>query len=99
MAEAHLRTGWDVVMPQLETSVDETERFQLTAERAGAEYVEIALSVEPAEQVRRFAVKATYPELTPTLIHAGSALDNIWLDRLDPAQPVLVTAQGLLLYL
>jgi len=30
--------------------------------------------------------------------HAGSALDNVWLDRLDPAQPVLVTAQGLLPY-
>jgi O-methyltransferase involved in polyketide biosynthesis len=30
--------------------------------------------------------------------HAGSALDLGWLDELDPAQPVLVTAQGLLPY-
>ena len=30
--------------------------------------------------------------------HAGSALDKVWLDGLDPAQPVLVTAQGLLPY-
>ena len=30
--------------------------------------------------------------------YAGSALDLGWLDRLDPAEPVLVTAQGLLVY-
>ena len=30
--------------------------------------------------------------------HAGSALDLDWLDQLDPAAPVLVTAQGLLPY-
>lgn len=30
--------------------------------------------------------------------HAGSALDPSWLDDLDPTQPVLVTAQGLLMY-
>ena len=30
--------------------------------------------------------------------HAGSALDNVWLDLLDPARPVMVTAQGLLPY-
>jgi O-methyltransferase involved in polyketide biosynthesis len=30
--------------------------------------------------------------------HAGSALDLRWLDGLDPADPVLVTAQGLLPY-
>jgi len=30
--------------------------------------------------------------------YAGSALDLGWLDQLDPAAPVLVTAQGLLMY-
>jgi O-methyltransferase involved in polyketide biosynthesis len=30
--------------------------------------------------------------------HAGSALELGWLDRLDPAEPVLITAQGLLVY-
>jgi hypothetical protein len=30
--------------------------------------------------------------------HAGSALDLVWLDQLDPGTPVLVTAQGLLVY-
>jgi O-methyltransferase involved in polyketide biosynthesis len=30
--------------------------------------------------------------------HAGSALEMEWLDDLDPATPVLVTAQGLFVY-
>jgi O-methyltransferase involved in polyketide biosynthesis len=30
---------------------------------------------------------------------AGSALDEAWLDEVDPSRPVLVTAQGLLMYL
>jgi leucine carboxyl methyltransferase len=30
--------------------------------------------------------------------HSGSALDRSWLDRLDPADPILVTAQGLFPY-
>ena len=30
--------------------------------------------------------------------HGGSALDLSWLDRLDPADPILVTAQGLFPY-
>ena len=30
--------------------------------------------------------------------HAGSALETEWLDQLDPASPVLVTAQGLFMY-
>ena len=30
--------------------------------------------------------------------HTGSALDLSWLDRLDPADPILVTAQGLFPY-
>jgi hypothetical protein len=36
----------------LETSPDEAERFELAAERAGAEYVEIALSVDPRHRLR-----------------------------------------------
>ena len=30
--------------------------------------------------------------------HRGSALDLDWLDRFDPMDPILVTAQGLLPY-
>ena len=38
------------------------------------------------------------PEVPRQRSHAGSALDLDWLDELDPAEPVLVTAQGLLMY-
>lgn len=73
MADAHLRSGCDVVMPQLVASVDEAERFEFAADRAGAEYVEIALSVEPAEQMRRFAVKAGSSEVNAHIDRAVTA--------------------------
>jgi O-methyltransferase involved in polyketide biosynthesis len=38
------------------------------------------------------------PESSRQRSYAGSALDLGWLDQLDPAAPVLVTAQGLLMY-
>lgn len=73
MADAHLRTGCDVVMPQLETSADEASRFQLAAEGAGAGYVEIALSADPPEQIHRFAVKATYTEVNAHINRVAAA--------------------------
>jgi adenylate kinase family enzyme len=63
MIDAHLRTGCDVVMPQLVTSAEEAEGFLLTAERARAVYIEVALNVDLAEQIDRFSVKATYTEM------------------------------------
>ena len=73
MAVAHLRNGCDVVMPQLVTSVDEAERFESAAKRAGAEYVEIALTVDPAEQIRRFRVKAMCSEVNEHIARAVTA--------------------------
>ncbi|WP_211240705.1 class I SAM-dependent methyltransferase [Hamadaea tsunoensis] len=32
-------------------------------------------------------------------VHAGSALDGSWMDEVDPAHGVIITAQGLLMYL
>ncbi len=63
MADAHLRDGRDVVLPQLVTNLDEVARFETTARLAGAEYVEIALTVGLAEQVRRFRLKANRSEV------------------------------------
>lgn len=73
MADAHLRTGCDVVMPQLVTSLDEADRFESAAERAGAEYVEVALTVEPAEQIRRFRLKATGSDVNAHIKRAVTA--------------------------
>ena len=44
-------------MPQLVTSLDEAQRFEDAAARAGAGCVEIGLIVERREQVRRFRAK------------------------------------------
>jgi hypothetical protein len=86
MAETHLRTESDVVMPQLETSVDEAERFRLAAERAGADYVEIALTVGPAEQLSRFADKATYTEVDAHIDRVVAAEGGQDLHRLIQRQ-------------
>ena len=58
MAETHLASGHDVLMPQLVTSLNAVQCFEDAAARVGANYVEIALIVDPIEQVRRFRAKS-----------------------------------------
>jgi predicted kinase len=53
MAETHLRTGHDVVMPQLATQWSEVEGFEAAAARAGAEYREIVLTIGKQQMVER----------------------------------------------
>jgi predicted kinase len=69
MADTHLRSGHDVVMPQLVTRVDEGERFRATAVRAGAAYIEIALTAGPVEQIRRFRLKSPNSEASAYIEH------------------------------
>ncbi|WP_328645645.1 AAA family ATPase [Amycolatopsis sp. NBC_00348] len=57
MAEAHLRTGHDVVMPQLATRVSDVEAFEAAAARAGGEYREIVLTAEKPIALERFAAR------------------------------------------
>lgn len=59
MAETHLASDHDVVMPQLVTRLDEAQRFEAAASRVGGNYIEIALVVDPLEQVRRFRAKSS----------------------------------------
>lgn len=63
MAETHLASGNDVVMPQLVTSLEEIQRFEAAAARAGGGYREIALLVDPLEQIRRFRAKSNRSHL------------------------------------
>ncbi len=51
------------MLPQLVTNLDEAVRFEATARLAGADYVEIALTVGLTEQVRRFRLKANCSEV------------------------------------
>jgi hypothetical protein len=48
MAEHHLRSGYDVVVPQLVARVDRLERFEEAARAAGARFVHVILEDEAA---------------------------------------------------
>lgn len=58
MAETHLRTGHDVVMPQLATRVIDIQAFEDVAKRCDAEYREILLTADKAVAGARFAERA-----------------------------------------
>ncbi|WP_410562511.1 AAA family ATPase [Amycolatopsis sp. cmx-4-61] len=58
MAETHLRTGHDVVMPQLATRVVDVEPFEAVAARCGAGYREILLTAGKSVACGRFAERA-----------------------------------------
>ncbi|WP_284749979.1 AAA family ATPase [Amycolatopsis sp. RTGN1] len=58
MAETHLRTGHDVVMPQLATRVIDIQAFEDVAKRCDAEYREILLTADKAVAGARFADRA-----------------------------------------
>lgn len=73
MAETHLRSGSDVVMPQLVTATGQAERFEEAAQRAGARYVEVALMLEPAQQIGRFRAKGRHSEVAAQIERAVDA--------------------------
>lgn len=58
MAETHLRTGHDVVMPQLATRPADVEPFEAAARRCEAEYREILLTAGKSVACGRFAARA-----------------------------------------
>ncbi|WP_410629513.1 AAA family ATPase [Amycolatopsis sp. cmx-4-83] len=58
MAETHLKSGHDVVMPQLATRVADIEAFERVAADCGAEYREILLTAGKPVAARRFAERA-----------------------------------------
>ncbi|WIY04257.1 AAA family ATPase [Amycolatopsis mongoliensis] len=58
MAETHLRSGHDVVMPQLATRVVDIQAFEDAAKRCDAEYREILLTAGKSVAAARFADRA-----------------------------------------
>jgi len=65
MAETHLRTGHDVVMPQLIARLDEAARFEAACDRGGAEYCEIALIADKPSALERFTGRAAGDDRAP----------------------------------
>jgi hypothetical protein len=72
MAEAPLKSGYDVVMPQLVTDPAEAGRFEAAAAQAGAGYVEVALIATSAVQVARFRTKSDGSHLDEQVARAVS---------------------------
>lgn len=58
MAEAHLRTGRDVIVPQFLQRVDLVLALAEVSRRTGAEFVEVALVSDADEAARRFVARA-----------------------------------------
>lgn len=54
MADAHVRGGRDVIVPQFRARVSEIEAFARVAEDVGADFVEIVLLADRADAVARF---------------------------------------------
>lgn len=54
MASAHLRAGYDVVLPQLVAQIDQLERFEQVAREAGATLVHIVLADDAGTPAERF---------------------------------------------
>ena len=65
LAVRHLRSGYDVVLPQLVTIYDSgpDPAFEEAAGKAGATYVEVALMVDDAEHLRRLRGKRPVTEV------------------------------------
>ena len=72
MIGAYLRTGSDVVVPQLVVRPEELARFRGAATDAGATYVCVALTAEPHEVGARFGARALESPGDPLLrqLHA-----------------------------
>ena len=73
MARTHLRTGHDVVMPQLCTRVHEIEPFERAARESGAEYREILLTAEKPAALARYTARDTNPGVDDVLSEYGGA--------------------------
>lgn len=74
MAQAHLRGGRDVVVPQYLARLEEIEEFEAVAVAAGADLCEIVLVAEPGEAIARFWRREV---LTPWDAHNRSEVERL----------------------
>ncbi len=61
MMTAYLRTGRDVVLPQLIVTPAQAERFEAAAAEAGATYVGVVLTLEPEVLLPRLHARVATP--------------------------------------
>lgn len=103
MITAYLRTGHDVVLPQLVARTDQLIRFATAAAEGGGEHVHVMLTIDPETAVRRFRARAAAADDEWTAYatadwdaQGGNAALREWTARLDrmPAIRVPSTDPG-----
>jgi hypothetical protein len=62
MAAAHLKSGHDVILPFLLRDASHAAHYEDVAHVAGADFLEITLSVEKPDAVRRLLKRGTWGE-------------------------------------
>jgi len=65
MAREHLAQGYDVFLPQLVTSEEESAPYRAAAEASGATFVEVVLLADLDTTVERFGRRAAGPAASP----------------------------------
>jgi predicted kinase len=92
MITAYLRTGGDVVLPQLVAREDQLERFRRAAEEGGGEHIHIMLLASPALTIQRFRARAVGSPDQWTA-HATASWDTWGGD--DAIRTVMSTLEGM----
>ncbi len=92
MITAYLRTGADVMVPQLVAREEQLERFRRAADEGGGEYVHIMLLASPAAAIQRFRARAAGSPDQWTA-HATAAWDTWGGD--DAIRTAMSTLEGM----
>ena len=74
LATAHLRAGYDVIVPQIYCREDELDAIVNAARQAGADCYELVIDLEKAEAVRRFMARGMRPG---GLIDSGGGMAKV----------------------
>ena len=82
MAETHLNSGRDVIVPQFLGRVDFLEELAKVAQGAGAEFLEVVLMIDRASALEAFAERRGVPS---TQTHRDAAA---LVDRSNDADPI-----------
>ena len=97
VADAHLRSGYDVIVPQYLGRTEYIVELEKTAELAGAAFVEVMLSGDQDGIVARFEQRraeltgADHPEQEVDDVHAAVAEAIRRLERVAEERPTTTT--------
>lgn len=80
LTEAHLASGYDVVIPQYVGRIEFVEQLAGLAQRCGADFVEVVLVMEASVSVERFRGRRAELESAGTP-HPGADVKDADIDR------------------